>query len=114
MADGTKYIGIVERNTWERETFGYYFELTDETQEALEGIMGRYRACGCCPELSLVVCTGADLEILEKNDRNGYMRRVNIYRAPEDWAKWEEEHAADPIEESHPFYKGRGLVALKG
>lgn len=110
-APGTRYIGIVERNRWEGETFGYYFE---HTEEALVRIMGRYEKSGRCPELSLVECTGEELEVLQERDRNGYMRQVNIYRAPEDWVVWEREQAPDPIEESNPFYKGRGLGGLKG
>lgn len=97
-----QYIGIVENNDWEGETFGYYFEDTPEVREYLEEIMERLPEYSGF-EIELDPIDEETLGHIHQCDENGYMPRVNIYNADEQ--PWDEIMSAD-FDEDLPFYKG--------
>lgn len=111
-----EFVGIVERNAWEREVFGYYWPRTEASESALRGIAERYASEGET-SISFELASRAKLEDLADRDRNGYMARVCVYEPPEDWAAFVERIAPpdQPIASSdvHPFYKGRALDDLR-
>lgn len=108
----TKFVGVVERNAWERETFGYYWSWSEEAERHLQAIVDRYHTEGD-KSVRIEVKTRKELEDLDDRDRNGYMRRVNVYKDPESWDAFVAEIAPEGVtvsgEDYHPFYKGRGL-----
>lgn len=107
-----EYVGIVERNDWEGETFGYYWPRTEDSERALRGVLARYVSEGES-SLRVEILGLAEMTSLDDRDRNGYMRRVSVFRAPLDWTAFIEQIApADAeiaSEDAHPFYKGRGI-----
>lgn len=107
-----KFIGVVERNDWERETFGYYWPWSEEAEQHLQGIVSRYHAEGD-KSVRLETKTRGELEELDDRDRNGYMARVNVYKEPASWDAFVSEIAPEGVEisseDQHPFYKGRGM-----
>lgn len=106
------FVGVVERNSWEGQTFGYYWPWSKDAERHLQSIVGRYHAEGD-KSVRLETKTRAELEELDDRDRNGYMPRVNVYLKPESWDVFVAEIAPEDVEVSgqncHPFYKGRGL-----
>jgi hypothetical protein len=106
------FVGIVERNDWEGEVFGYYWDRTPEAEEALAGILKRYEAEGDI-SMRLELATEERLRELDDADRNGYRKRITIYEPPDDWSSFVKKLAPDAQkitdDDVHPFYKGRGL-----
>lgn len=77
------WVGIIEHNGNEGESFGFYFPRTDETLRLISDIELNYAAIdkkwGGGDE-SYDFDHGisdSELAVLEKHDRNGYMSRVN-------------------------------------
>jgi hypothetical protein len=111
-AEPENFVGIVERNDWEGEVFGYYWERTPEACETLKKIESRYRQEGDI-SMRFELMTEKLLRELAGADRNSHRRRVTIYEAPENWGEFLEKiaPASQKItdDEINPFYKGRGL-----
>lgn len=106
-----KYVGIVEKNSWERETFGYYFEYSKETEAALTAFVQKYLDEGDnCYRVE--VCSGEELQTLLKHDSNTYRCRVSLFKTPEDWNTIHDLSKPIAVPDADPFYKGRGLEHL--
>ena len=106
MNDSKKYIGIIERNQWERETFGYYFPI--EAAEAIKGLFNHYVKNGKTQEAQSLrleeSVSHETLVSLDKHDRNGYSSRVKVF-ACDDWDAYTDRlKKTDP--EVNPIYKG--------
>ena len=94
------YIGIVERNQWEGETFGYYFPI--EAADAVRDIFDRFHRSENTNWISLEEnVSHKALLHLDRYDRNGYMGRVTVFEC-DDWGAYAK--ALDP--EVDQIYKG--------
>lgn len=104
------YVGVVERNPWEKETFGYYWPYSETGEAHLKALLDRYTAAGES-RLRLDTPNGYDLYQMERRDHNSYMRRVNYYPKPRSWPAYVKRIAPPKTEihDSDPFWKGRGL-----
>ena len=77
------YVGLDEHNENEGETFGYFFEKTDESTGLMRAAEAQYdRICAKYGQPGTPInfhyeITEAELNALEKFDENGYMGRVN-------------------------------------
>ena len=91
----TTYIGFVEHNEWEGESFGYYFPNTPENRQALEKFKEFLEANDCLNDYSPgysmdgfeEAYSERDLDMLEKGSGNSYMGRANIVSNPEEVLK---------------------------
>jgi len=78
------YIGIVEHNDNEGESFGYYVLNTQENREYLEELkdaltlIGEYGYYGGEYSVELEGFTGHELDMIDYGANNNYMDRVNI------------------------------------
>ena len=84
------YIGFVEHNEWEGESFGYYFPNTPENRQALEKFeeflkandsLGNYSP-GYSMDGFEEAYSERDLDMVEKGAGNSYMARVNMVPNP--------------------------------
>jgi len=92
-----KYIGIIEENEHEGETFGFYFPDTPENRESLlkfEALAqqlgeaynketGKYWKSSIQLDLMDDPCTKRELDMIDYGADNGYMPRANIVSEPE-------------------------------
>ena len=100
----TKQYTITERNSWERETFGYVMDLTaDQASQISDKIKA-------VSSLKIEQTDYTDDEIAEVNDnsQNNYKDRLARYvfkseTAIEEWVEHPE----------GPFYKGCGLLKVE-
>lgn len=120
-----EYIGVVDHNGWEGESFGFYFENTEENRERLRQLRQNIDEAGVD---QLAGATDAEwhfdpipeeaLDHLDQTDRNGYMSRVNhidkIY-PQDDLAEQVEraENEGEAVRPDHPVYKGNGFEYTK-
>lgn len=105
----TEFIGVIERNDMEGEKFGYYWENTPENEEGLRRLQNAYPDIFLGEEWGLYQFifepqTEVSLNTLNKEDENGYARRVQRIKDT-DW----DALCKEAEEGNDPLYKGRSL-----
>ncbi len=84
MSQEQTYIGLIENNDWEGESFGYYFPNTPENLIALQKFEV-FLKTNNCDEWEMDYeepYTSRELSLISKGADNGYMPRCNIVPTP--------------------------------
>ena len=98
-----KFIGVIEDNEHEGETFGYYFPQNEDNIKAL-GELEHLLDAGLftCYFIDWEPYTKEELRLISKGANNSYMDRVNFVTKKVDWESVFEQLEND----EDPLYKG--------